>query len=238
MTEIKKTLGIIQPFYIPWKGYFDIIHDSDEFVLYNDVRYVEHSWLNRNQIKTPSGAHWLTIPVKTKGLYDQHIDQAELVSSAWAKKHFQTIRQFYSKAPFWKHYESWLADLYARAENESLIAKVNELFIREISVELGITTKIVLSDEYNLHDGKTGKLIEFCEQSGSSRYISGPAAKDYITPESFAEAGVELIWKDYSGYPEYSQQHGEFIHGVSVLDLLLSVGTEAPYYIWGWREQQ
>jgi hypothetical protein len=232
-----KTLGIIQPFYIPWKGYFDIIHDSDEFILYDDVRYVEHSWINRNQIKTPQGAQWLTIPVKTKGLYDQNINQAELVSNVWAKKHLQTIRQFYSKAPYWKLYEPWLAELYGRASNETRIAKVNALFIREICAKLDIKTAIKSSSEYELYNGKTEKLIELCRQTEAGRYISGPAAKDYIIPGQFENAGVELVWKDYSGYPEYHQLHGGFTHSVSVLDLLFNAGNDAGYYIWGWREK-
>ena len=74
-----KTIAIIQPFYIPWKGYFDIINEVDEFIIYEDIRYTEHSWLNRNLLKTNLGTQWITIPVKTKGKYTQMINEAELV---------------------------------------------------------------------------------------------------------------------------------------------------------------
>jgi hypothetical protein len=233
-----KTIAIIQPFYIPWKGYFDIINDSDEFILYGDVRYTEHSWLNRNQIKTPGGAQWITIPVRTKGRYEQAIDSAELVDSKWAKKHFNTIQSFYSKAPFWKKYKEFLHELYILAERETHISKINEWFLREICKLLSITTEIKLSNEYPLTSGKTEKLLDMCLQAKATRYISGSVAKDYIDPTQFEVAGIELIWKDYSSYPEYPQLHGDFLNSVSVIDLLLNVGDDAPYYIWGWRKNK
>jgi hypothetical protein len=232
-----KTLAVIQSAYIPWKGYFDIIHDSGEFVLYDTVQYVERSWQNRNQIKTPKGAQWITIPVKTKGKYKQAIQEAELVDHKWENKHFNTLQSFYSKAPFWKQYKDAFIDLYSKCGQLTTISEVNELFIYACCKLLGITTPIKQAREFVLHEGKTEKLIELCRQTGAGRYISGPAAKDYIIPGQFENAGVELVWKDYSGYPEYHQLHGGFTHSVSVLDLLFNAGDNAGYYIWGWRER-
>lgn len=60
-----KKVGVIQSNYIPWKGYFDLIHDVDLFVFYDDVQYTKNDWRNRNLIKTPTGAKWLTIPVSS-----------------------------------------------------------------------------------------------------------------------------------------------------------------------------
>jgi hypothetical protein len=81
-------------------------------------------------------------------------------------------------------------------------------------------------------DGDTGAL---CRATGAGRYISGPAARDYIETWIFVQAGVELSFKSYDGYPEYPQQYPPFTHGVTVLDLLFNVGPDAPWYIWGWR---
>ena len=71
--------------------------------------------------------------------------------------------------------------------------------------------------------------------AGAGVYISGPSAKSYLDPERFRKEGIELIWKDYSGYPEYPQLHPPFEHQVTILDLLYHVGPDAPEYIWGWR---
>jgi hypothetical protein len=66
--------------------------------------------------------------------------------------------------------------------------------------------------------------------------VSGPAARDYITDEQFTRAGIQVIWKDYAGYPEYEQVHPPFSHRVTILDLLFHTGPAAPTHIWGWRE--
>jgi len=76
-------------------------------------------------------------------------------------------------------------------------------------------------------------LIDLVQKVGGSFYLSGPAARDYIRPERFAESNIELAYHDYAGYPEYPQISAPFDHFVSVLDLLFAVGDAAPDYIWG-----
>jgi hypothetical protein len=83
---------------------------------------------------------------------------------------------------------------------------------------------------------KDDRLINICRELGATVYLSGPSARDYIVEEKFQEAGIELVYKEYSGYPEYPQLFPPFEHAVSILDLLFNCGPEAPYYIWGWRE--
>jgi hypothetical protein len=68
-------------------------------------------------------------------------------------------------------------------------------------------------------------------------YESGPAAKDYIIGDDYKKKNIELRWKSYEGYPIYRQKSHNFNHYVSVIDLLCNVGENAPYYIWGWREE-
>ena len=75
---MQKKVAIIQSNYIPWLGYFDIIADVDEFILYDEVQYTKRDWRNRNKIKTHQGTQWLTVPVKTKGKYEQTISETEV----------------------------------------------------------------------------------------------------------------------------------------------------------------
>ena len=74
-------------------------------------------------------------------------------------------------------------------------------------------------------------------KASATRYVSGPAAKEYIDVGRFRTAGIELNWKDYRNYPEYPQHDSSFEHGVTILDLLFNTGPKAPWYIWGWREK-
>ncbi|MFT5129758.1 MAG: hypothetical protein ACI8W8_003387, partial [Rhodothermales bacterium] len=111
-----KTVAIVQSNYIPWKGYFDMIARVDEFILFDDVQYTRRDWRNRNKIKTSSGPNWLTIPVITKGRYEQLICETEVDHSRhWTTKHWNSIRHHYARAPYFEHYASELEQLYLRA---------------------------------------------------------------------------------------------------------------------------
>jgi hypothetical protein len=92
---------------------------------------------------------------------------------------------------------------------------------------LGITTVIRCSSEFTLAPGKSERLLELCRNLGATTYLSGPAAGDYLDVALFREAGIQVEWMDYSGYPEYTQLFPPFAHGVSIVDLLLNEGGNA-----------
>lgn len=226
-------MAAIQSCYIPWKGYFDIIHDVDIFIFYDDLQYTNRGWRNRNKIKTPSGGHWLTIPVG--GHQDQLICEVEIKSDAWAKEHWRTLAAYYSKAPFFEKYKSFLEQVY-RSGKWRYLSELNQYLTTEICRNiLGIKTVFAQSQEFSAKGKKTERLIDLLKKCGADTYLSGPAARDYIDESLFQEAGITLEYKDYSGYPEYPQFHPPFEHQVSILDTLFQVGDEAPHYIWGWR---
>src|SRR5262249_16586918 len=96
-----KTLAVLQPSYLPWIGFFDQLFRSDIFVIYDDVQYDKNGWRNRNRIKAPDGPHWLTVPVRSKNLSKQLIQNVEIDNSRpWVRKHIGSLRQCYSKASF------------------------------------------------------------------------------------------------------------------------------------------
>ncbi len=223
-------MAIVQSNYIPWKGYFDLIAAVDEFILYDDVQYTRRDWRNRNQIKTPKGLQWLTVPVKVKGKYHQTIRETEIEDADWAKTHWKSLCQNYRRAKHFEAIAQELEPLYLQTEHSHL-SQLNRTLIEWVCSKLGIKTKISNSWDYQLIDGKTERLADLCGQAGASEYISGPAARGYIDETIFAERGIMLTWFDYTGYPEYPQLWGDFIHTVSILDLLFNCGSEAPRYM-------
>jgi len=232
---VMKTVLILQSNYIPWKGYFDLMHDADEFILYDDTQYTRQDWRNRNQVKAENGRQWLTIPVV--GRFGQRIDETEVANRGWAAKHWKTLVQLYRGAPHFETYAQRIDSLYRSAAEERMLSRVNRLFLEGIGNILGLKTTLKWSSDFPTGEGRTERLVDLCRATGAGRYISGPAARSYLQPDLFEQAGVELIFKSYDGYPEYSQQHAPFTHGVTVLDLLFNVGPDAPWYIWGWRER-
>lgn len=202
----------------------------DEFILYDDMQYTRRDWRNRNQIKTPQGVQWLTVPVMVKGKFNQKIRETEIDGNYWAAAHWKALYQNYRRAPYFEEVAGWLEALYA-ANSYNYISQLNRCFIEAICKYLGIKTIITNSWDYTLIDGKTERLVDLCKQAGGSEYVSGPAAKNYVDEGVFAHANIKLTWFEYSGYPEYSQFWGEFTHGVTILDLLFSCGKEAPRYM-------
>lgn len=234
--RIMKKVAILQSNYIPWKGYFDIINLADEFILYDDMQYTKRDWRNRNIIKTFDGTQWLTIPVLVKGRSTQKIKETEIASCDWCMKHWKAIKCNYAKAAYFALYEERFYEMYKMCEEIKYLSKVNYLFLTEICDILKIKTKISWSQDYFLCDGQTERLVGICKQSNADEYISGPAAKSYIDMSLFANENIKLTYMDYSGYKEYPQLHGEFIHGVTILDLIFNLGKDAGRYMKTTRE--
>jgi hypothetical protein len=227
---MSKKVAIVQSNYIPWKGYFDLIAAVDEFILYDDVQYTRRDWRNRNQIKTPQGLQWLTVPVKVKGKYHQTIRETEIDDVDWAKAHWKSLCQNYRRAKHFEAIAQELEPLYLQTEHSHL-SKLNRMLIEWVCSKLAIRTRITNSWDYQLIDGKTERLADLCAQAGAGEYISGPAARGYIDESIFAEQGIKLTWFNYTGYPEYPQLWGDFIHTVSVVDLLFNCGDGASRYM-------
>ena len=222
-----KRIAIVQSCYIPWKGYFDLINGVDEFILYDDLQYTKGAWRNRNRIKTPDGAAWLTIPVKVKGRCHQKIRDTVVHDRKWSHRHWKSICQNYSKAPCFDATRFVFQELYEECGAETHLSRINFRFLRAIADMIGIRTPITWSMDYELIGTRNERLVHLCSQAGASEYLSGPAAKSYLDETLFLEHGISVHWMDYRGYPEYDQLFTPpFIHEVSIIDLILNQGPE------------
>jgi len=221
-----KKIAIVQSNYIPWKGYFDLINMVDEFVLFDDVQFTRRDWRNRNKIKTPQGLKWLSIPIDNKGKFFQKVNEARVANNDWSVIHWETIKQSYVHTPYFKDYKDLFENFYMNNQEEQL-SVINARLIEIVNSILGIGTKITWSSDYELVEGRTEKLLSICQQAGADFYLSGPAARDYLDESLAQEMGIKVIWMNYLGYPEYSQLHPPFEHGVSILDLIFNAGPRA-----------
>ena len=225
-----KKVAILQSNYIPWKGYFDLINMVDEFILYDEAQYTKRDWRNRNIIKTPQGLHWLTIPVLVRGKFLQRIIDTKVSDHDWGPSHWAAITHNYAKAPWFRQYRPIFEPLYTDRREEKL-SLINFRFIEKICGILGIRTNISWSHDYPSTGNKTERLVEICTKAAATHYISGPSAKAYIRPELFHDAGIDLSFIDYGGYPAYPQSTGTFEHRVTILDLIFNMGPDATKYM-------
>jgi len=220
---------ILQPSYIPWRGYFDQIRRADLFIFYDDVQYDKQGWRNRNQIKTAQGKQWLTIPVHSRGtregllIKDVRIDW----SRPWGQQHLKALIFAYNKSPYFRDTLPLLETVYDRRDD----------CLADFTIETTIllsritSTRFLRSSELPGIDGvRTDRLIQILKQVGAKHYISGPSAREYIEQEKFDQAGITLEYMEYN-YPEYPQLYPPFDPYVTVLDMLFMTGSDAIKYM-------
>lgn len=229
---MSRRLAVLQSNYIPWRGYFDIIGCADDFVLYDIVQFTKNDWRNRNQIRTADGVRWLTIPVRTSGRFGQTVDEAQVMSGAWASRHWRSIAQAYARAPFFAEYREVFEQAFTSAAALTHVSQINRLLIETVCRVLCVTTAIHDARQFELPEGRNERLIALCRATGADIYLSGPSAQAYLDVPLFAASGVRIEFIDYSAYAPYPQVHGDpFEPFVSVLDLLFNTGADAAAYL-------
>jgi hypothetical protein len=219
---------ILQPTYLPWLGYFEIIDSVDVFVVFDHVQFERKSWQQRNRIKTRNGVVTLTLPIKRKGR-NTRICDAEISHNPGnpLEKHWKTITLAYKKTPFFNKYESTFQNLYS--EKYDILSDLNFAIIETISKILGLDKKIIFSSRLNLDDenmGKTEKIVNLCKKVGITSLYDGKSAADFLNTSVFDKEGISVTFQSYK-HPIYRQSWGHFVAYLSVIDLLFNEGDSS-----------
>ena len=219
-------VGIHQPNYLPGVSYFSKIVRSNVFVFLDSVEYSKGGWTNRNRIKSPQGDLMLSVPVRTKGRLHQRISDVQTVSDAeWRKKHLRSLYQSYNKTPYFREIFPILEEAYSQEWH--FLAEFNMHIIRKICATLGIEVKFVLSSEIDQENhNKTDRLIFLTKTVGGDTYLSGQGGRKYIQREQFRNNNLDLLFMVFSPV-HYTQQFGDFVPNLSIVDLLFNVGLKA-----------
>ena len=222
-----KVLSLMQPTYIPWLGYFNLIKNSDEFVIYTTTQLNKRSWQTRNRIKSSNGNIMLSIPIrKTLKRDDIIIKDAKVENKFnWQEKHLKSIKQSYSKAPFFDEVYPLIQDVLMK-KSDYLIDYSIPIILCFIE-KLNITTRILFSDQIQYEGKKDKALISICKQRKATTYLSVIGAKDYILREEnlFSKSGIKLQWSDFN-HPHYKQFFGAFESHLSIIDSIFFNGFE------------
>src|ERR1700722_1879139 len=179
------TLSAHQPAYLPWLGYFHKIAQADVFVYLDSVQFEKNSFINRNQIKTPQGALWLTIPVKTKGHTSGSLRTTAIDDSQpWRSRHLRSIEMNYRRAPRFD-------ECFPKIEAMLTIRETNlaEYCLHQLRFwlgELGISdAHVVRSSELPIASSKSDLVLDLCRHFGAQRYLSGALGRDYLAESDF-----------------------------------------------------
>ena len=221
-----KTITIHQPEFLPWVGFFDRIIKSDVFVILDDVGYQKNGFINRNKIKTVTGAQWLTIPVVGRSpnlkINEVLIDNTK----DWAQKNWSLLQSAYYSSPFFGKYKGFFEELYNG--NWNSICEFDSYIIENVIKMLGMEKIIKRSSEMNVAGIKTERLVNICKQLGGDVYLSGPGGKDYMDLSKFEKENIKVIFQEFT-HPEYPQMFMEngFVPYMSIIDLLFNCGEES-----------
>lgn len=206
----------MQPTYLPWIGYFDLMDQVDAFVVLDTVQFERQSWQNRNRVRTARGVKWLTVPV-------QHAFGSEIRAirvrddAPWRRDHLQTLRHSYARAPYWRELEPDLRRGYELTSER--LQDVNEWFISCIARKLGVSLagagpdgqKLVRASALTAAGHRQDLLIAICRELGADEYLSTPGSSAYLAErDPFPEANIELRYHAYE-HPTYRQVHGAFV---------------------------
>lgn len=220
---------LLQPFYFPWIGFFDMMSLCDTFIFYDDAQYSRDSkggWDARNRIKTPNGIKWLTISIDRHyklgaSIYAIKVNQ----QVPWRKRHLNQLAEAYHKAPYFEQYFSKIAD-FLKNQNERLV-DYSTGSIRLVANLLGMEVDFKFASSFHIdHSRGAQKVIDICQAIGADEYLDGSSGRELYEPDFFSRHGIKIIFHEYE-HPCYRQLHGEFVPYLSILDLLFNEGPRS-----------
>ncbi|MBN2308795.1 MAG: WbqC family protein [Candidatus Hydrogenedentes bacterium] len=223
-------VGIHQPHYLPWLRYFEKIARSDAFIVLDTVQFSKNGWQNRNKIKTARGVGLLTVPVHAN-LHDPIARIAVRRDGKWRRKHWQSIRQSYAKAPYFEAHAAFFETVYA--QDWALLADLNRHLLDYFLAALGIDTPVAYASELDVPGTATERLANLVKAVGGDTYYSGAFALDeYLDADLLAREGIGLELQDWTA-PVYPQLHGPFVADLSIIDLIMNCGPDSLAIILG-----
>lgn len=213
----------MQPYFLPYLGYFHLMHSVDVFVLYDDVQYVKDGWINRNRLLFGDATGTVTLPVKKDRSF-QPINK-RCVATSWTQTRLKHLRQIDQHYRLHDNFTQGL-ELYREISNHGSNNLVDVLRhgLACIADYLQLDTQIVASsDIVGLTKLRgTDRVKAICHAHGATHYINAIGGRALYDKDDFKNAGIELSFVG-SQFPEYDQKRPGFVPGLSILDMILSI---------------
>lgn len=215
-------LGIMQPYFLPYIGYFQLIKAVDKYVIYDDVNFIKGGWINRNRILLNGNAFMINVPMQGASPFKK-INEIEVGHNK--DKLLQTISQAYRKSPYFDKVFPLVSEiiLYDNVNLAQYIANS----IRQIAKYLQLDTEFILSSEISKNNELKAeyKVISICKILGADTYLNAIGGQELYNKAEFA---VEKIRLDFlkTIFVEYQQNSNKFISGLSILDVMMFNSVE------------
>ncbi len=216
-------IGIHQPNYLPYLGFFDKMQNSDIFVIYDDAQFNKEDFQHRNKIRIFSGWKWLTVPVEKKIAPINEIKiNNEIMRKRyyWFEEHINIINENYNKAPYHKLYIKELEKIYM--EKHYKLLDLNCELIKFLMKSFNINTKIIFSSELGIDLRSSEKLVNIVDALNGDIYLSGPMGRNYLDISLFEKKGIKVEFQ-YFKHPIYRQQFPGYESNMSAIDALFNI---------------
>ncbi|WP_374573314.1 WbqC family protein [Phenylobacterium sp.] len=219
-------VSIMQPYLLPYIGYFQLIAASDVFVIYDDVQYMKGGWINRNRVLLNGAPHWLTMPVAHSPLHTLIRDKDYLRGPAADAKAAGLLHQAYRKAPCFAAGQALAAEIFASPQTN--VARFNAHAIGLVCQALGVETKVVWSSDLGRDATLGGQdaVLDICRRLGASTYLNAPGGVGLYQGGDFARAGLQLSFIAPRP-PAYAQFGTEHVPNLSIIDALMFCAPDA-----------
>jgi len=217
------TVAIMQPYFVPYLGYFQLIAAAGTFVVYDDVQYIQRGWVNRNRVLNQGSPQYITIPLD-KASQNKRINELTIAQTThWQKKTLHTLRSAYGRAP---HF----ADVFPICEAivgkpEADLVNFLEHSLMLLCAALGISTRLVRAsslpnvDQYR----GTARILAVCKHLGAATYINPIGGTSLYSPSDFLQERIRLRFLK-STPPEYRQHEAAHVPSLSIIDMLMFNG--------------
>jgi hypothetical protein len=218
-----KSLAIMQPYFFPYIGYWQLIHAVDRFVIYDDVNYIKGGWINRNRILINGMPTYLTMPLYQASPYKRIFDTYLQSSFDWRSKLLKTIKNTYQRSPYFSDVFPIIEKIiYYETDN---LADFLAHQLSVLAVFMGIKTEFVISSRCYKNDFLSGqkRVIDICKQEKTDTYINAIGGKTLYDTEVFFHAGINLNFIEMHPL-HYQQKSDNFIPYLSIIDVLMEVG--------------
>lgn len=218
-------VGIMQPYFLPYIGYWQLINAVDKYVIYDDVNFIKRGWINRNRIlinKEPNLFNIQMVGASQNKLINQiEVSQDDI----WRKKLLMTIEKNYSKAPYYRIVYPIIEEIINYNENN--LSRYIEYSIRRICKYLNINTDIIISSSINKKNELKGqdKIINICESLGATEYYNAIGGQELYSYNNFQDRGIKLKFLQTDKIV-YKQYNCDFVSNLSILDVMMFNSVE------------
>ncbi|RXA21944.1 hypothetical protein EQO05_01620 [Methanosarcina sp. MSH10X1] len=215
-------IGVMQPYFLPYIGYWQLINSVDKFIVYNDFQFMKSGWINRNRILLNKKSFFITIPLKS-GSYSLRISERFISNQYFDKdvdRLLQIIRLASRKAPYFKETMP-VVERCLLYEEKNLSGFISNS-IQLISEYLGITTEILFLSDLEIDPSLKGqeRVIEICKNFSATLYINAIGGFELYDSKSFESNGIKLNF--LKSIPnQYKQFNNEFIPNLSIVDVMM-----------------